>query len=699
MQQLQSKTLGFLYAERSRWVLWMPVLFGLGIGIYFLLPTEPHPWQIALGSALAIAILALGVWRRGFLLLGSVALLVALGMADAAWRTQQLAAPALSQPLNYTTVQGVIDEVTPRPEDTKVILREVSIDRLARAETPLKVSLTLRGEAARNGLHKGDHIRLPAGFFPPPKPAFPGSYQFDRHFYFRQIGANGYSFGMAMPEVLEKAQEETGFSGWLAAARQYIFDLFMKRMGAREGSVAAALTMGEQQAIPKDIFDSMRDSGLAHVLSISGLHLALAAGIFYVCIRYGLAAIPFFALRFNIKKVAAAVGLLGAFAYLLLAGAPIPAQRSYVMIALVLLAVLFDRQVTPMRSLALAAMMILVWLPESILNPSFQLSFAATVALVAYYEHWRESDREVAKPYSRGRKFAAYWWGIIVTSGVATVATTPFILHHFEGFPIYSILGNLMSLSLVSFWIMPVIVLILVLLPFGAAEWLLPVLKLGIQLMIGAAEWVASLPMAVVDLPPLSTGGLMLCTLGGIWLCLWQNRWRHVGWLPVLLGLGTLFFYQPPDIILSGDGKRIAMRVGKSEMAMLRGRPDGFQQEQWRRFARVDAFTTVKKAEAGDALRCDRHGCLHHWQGETTSVAYDREALQEDCGETGRMIAPEWSVYGELRQHCAAQVIDRRQLAESHGMALWLGKNQKILTVRQAIGQRPWNLDATSPRR
>lgn len=692
MQQMQSKIRDFLSLERSRWILWAPVCFGVGIGLYFQLRYEPSLLLLSLLAVLAAGLLVLALWKGRLVLPACMLALVAFGAGDAAWRTARLDAPVLERKINFAVVDGIIEEITPRPDDTRLLLRVERFDRLPPEKTPHKVSVTVKAKLSSDALHLGDTVRVKAGFFPPPLPALPGGFQFNRHFYFQQIGGNGYAFSKAPPEVLRRAEEKGGVLAAIAEIRRTVFLQFTQNMEPQAGAVAAALTMGEQRAIPESVFNNMRDAGLAHVLSISGLHLALAAGISFFGLRLCFALIPPLAGRYNSKKIAACIALLGSFGYLLLAGWPLPAQRSYVMVALVLLAVLFDRQVTPIRSLALAAMVILLFVPESLLSPSFQLSFAATLALVAYYEHWRERTPEV-KPFverSWRQRFLRYWWDIVVTSAAATTATMPFVLYHFEGFPLYSILGNLLSLSIVSFWIMPVIVLFLLLWPIGLGDWLIPVLELGIKAMLAMAHWVAELPHAVADFPPLSTPALVACAFGGLWICLWQSKPRHLGWIPVLCGLVSLFWYQPPDVFVSDDGQKVAVRVTPQAVVMVEGRTDGFQQEQWKRFARVTEFERRSGATGKEHIRCDALGCRYRYNGHEVAITHHREALYEDCADAALVIAPDWSVRG--KRHCNGMLFDRAALTRQGGILFWLTEEGiRRQTVRDAIGDRPWS--------
>lgn len=691
MRELQSKILDLWYAERPRWILWLPVLLGMGVGIYFGLENEPPRWPL---TGVLVLMLAAALVLRKRLLWAGVLLAFACvvgGVALGAWRSHSLAAPVLERDLYVQEIVGVVREISLRQDSTRLTLGNARIPALSPEETPRYVTVSLRQHADK-AIALGDTVRLRAGFFPPPQPVIPGGYAFNRHFYFQQIGATGYSPGKAQPEIVHKAAEQEGFAAAIARARHHIALYLMERMGMREGPVAAALMVGEQRAIPDDIYEAMRVSGLVHILSISGTHLSLAAGIMFFATRLLLAAIPAFAARYDGKKAAAVTALIGSFIYLLLAGSPISAQRSFVMVALVLLAVMLSRNVTPIRSLCLAGLLILVTAPESLLNPGFQLSFAATIGILSYYEYWREKPRmEEPREWSWRRKQAHFWGGIVSTSVIATLTTVPYILYHFDGLPTYSVLGNLLVLPLVSFWIMPLIVLVLLLMPFGLADWLVPLLQFGIWLMDETAAWVAALPYAEISLPPLTTAAIAVVTLGGLWGFLWQRWWRHLGWLAVAAGLLTLCFYRPPDMVVSADGKKIAVRTAPGAAVMLRGQRSGFMQDGWQRFMQVDGFGLRKDAPE-EVLRCDTLGCIYHIHGKEIAVVQHRAALAEDCGRADMTLTPQWSAYHDAKSLCpGALLFDRRWLVKSGGAVFWLDGEIRHRTVAEIQGNRPWS--------
>jgi competence protein ComEC len=691
--ELQNKIQALWYAERPRWILWVPVWVGIGVGWYFALENEPSLMPLLSGLGV-LSVLGVAAWWRGraaLALLLCVACCVLAGLTAGTWRSQAMTAPILEKPLFPREVVGQVAEITTRPDSTRLTLEQVEIAYLPPERAPKYVTVSLR-EHLREGVELGDTVRLRAGFFPPPMPVIPGGYAFNRHFFFKQIGATGYTMGYVQPEIVQKGASRSTGAAWLAKQRHAIAQWLIDGMGIRLGAIASALMVGEQKAISDDIYEAMRQSGLVHVISISGLHLTLAAGIMFFSVRLLLAMIPAFALRYDGKKAAAILALASTFMYLLLAGAPISAQRSFVMVVLVLGAVLLSRNVTPIRSLCLAAFLLLIFTPESMLNPGFQLSFAATLGILAWHEYWSgRAHRTAPEEWTWQRKQMRFWGGVISTSAVATLATLPFILYHFEGLPVYSVLANLLVMPLVSLWIMPLVVLCLLLYPLGIGDWVLPLLKAGLYVMVRAAEWVVSLPYAIIDLPPLSTPAITAIALGGLWLCLWQTRWRLLGMLAVVMGAMSLLFYAPPDMVISADGKKIAVRSAPDAVTMLRGQRTGFTQDGWKRFMRVEAFRLRSETDE-TRVHCDRLGCIYRWNGQEAAVSYHRATLAEDCALSDVVITPDWSSYRDHGADCAAQIYDRGWFAKTRGAAFWITpEGFRIRTVAETLGNRPWS--------
>ncbi len=356
LTSLYNKIRAILAAESDRTILFVPVLMSFGVAWYFHQLSEPPVW---LGAVLFFASLA-----ASWLFLSRPALrycllafaLVALGIMLAQWRTWHVNVITLKEPIAFTHVTGHISEIDPKPGGSKLLLEDVRIDALPKEKTPARITLTLK--SYNPDLITGQVISLRAGLFPPPSEAMPGGYDFSRYFYFREIGATGY--GMAPIDITPlEASGERHFDLWFSDFRHRLTESIRSYFHEPAGAVAAAFVTGETTTIPDEINNNMRISGLYHLLAVSGMNLSVVAGLAFFSLRLLLAAIPWVALRYPIKKWAALLALIASYIYLRVSGTPVSAERAFFMVSLIFIAILLDRDPMPMRSLAFAAFCIL----------------------------------------------------------------------------------------------------------------------------------------------------------------------------------------------------------------------------------------------------------------------------------------------------------------------------------------------------
>jgi competence protein ComEC len=358
-------------------------------------------------------------------------------------------------------VRGRLIETGINSGQQRYILDNLSIRGVPAHETPRRVHIRVHvpsqdgGDGAAHQPVPGDYVRLRASLRPPLGPVAPGAWDFARQSWFQGIGAVGFAYGAA--ELIEVAGEPPrgGISVWLRNFCHLVSARIVDVLGERGGALATALLTGDRSAIPETTLKNMRASGLAHLLAISGLHVGLVADIIFVVVRLELAAIEPLALRYPIKKWAAATALIGSLCYLLLSGASIPTQRAFLMTSLVLLAVILDRTTISMRLIALAAFVLLLFRPESLMGPSFQMSFAASVSLVAAYGMLRRPLAKLASGANLKLRPLLYVLGVAVTSVIAGGATAPFTIYHFNRFAEYGLLANLAAVPLTGLWVMP----------------------------------------------------------------------------------------------------------------------------------------------------------------------------------------------------------------------------------------------------
>jgi competence protein ComEC len=677
--------------ERDRWTLWLAVAFGGGIALYFALPDEPAPW---LGAIVAMAGLigAAGLRRRPALMLLALALAgAALGLAWSGYRTALIAAPVIGERLGPVGLSGRVVAATPRKAGYRLLLADIESDAFSAATRPMRVRLTVRGRAGNAALERprpGDRVRLRAILMPPPRPAMPGAFDFARRAYFQQLGAVGIVLGR--PAIERLAAADTAAT-WLARFRDTTTRRILAAVDGTAGAIAAALMTGERGAIPDDVLAAMRDSGLAHLLAISGLHIGLVTGIVFFVLRFALAAIEPLALRFAIKKWAAVGAIFGGFFYLLLSGATVPTQRAFLMTLAVMIAILCDRAPISMRLVAWAAVLVLVLAPEAIFGASFQLSFAAVAALVAVYETMAPRLARLGGA-GTGRRLGRYLLAVLLTTAVAGLATLPFAVYHFNRVALYGIVANLAAVPLTGFWIMPWAMLGFVLMPFGLEGWALTPMGWGIDALVGVARRVAGWPGAVALLPAMSGIGLALVAFGGLWLCLWRERWRYLGAPLVIAGLASVMATRPPDLVIDEGGRMYAARLADGELAISSRRKPGFVARTWLRRAGLDQPAPWPRKGLGPRgpLACDRLGCIYRRAGQSVALIASDAAREEDCRRATVLV----SRYRIARRACpgVAAIIDGPALRVGGAHALWLDAGGiRIERVEDRRGRRPWS--------
>ena len=462
---LRMNILSSLFNDFQRWPLWLPVFLGLGICLYFSLPFEPPLW-IAGGGMFVFGVTLVFVRLQLLRLLCLSIGMMTLGFSVALFRTYLLHTQMLHYPLPPLILEGCVNQVELKPIQQGTFYQRLILTNL-KAKTaeklPSKIRLSLRGKRER--LWPGQIIRLKAKLNPILESSLPRGFDFRRQAYFNGIGATG--FALSSPELIGY---ETNWRMHLERRREEITAYFLTHLPAPSGAIAAALVTGDKAAIPEDVRERFINSGLAHILAISGLHLTIIAGVVFMVIRRSIALIPPLCLAYNSKKMAAMGTILMTLFYLILSGFGIPAQRAFIMITVVMGAILMDRTALSMRTVALAASIILISMPESLLGPSFQLSFAAVVSLVAGYEAWKNPMAHWIMGGGVFRKGLVYAGGLVFTSMLATLATLPFTIYLFHRFSLHAIEANLVAIPLTSLILMPSALLTCLLTPIGLGE-------------------------------------------------------------------------------------------------------------------------------------------------------------------------------------------------------------------------------------
>jgi competence protein ComEC len=685
---LAAKLQGWVRAETGagRLLPWLPIAFGGGIAFYFAAAREPVAWVAAAAAAMLCTAAFLLRRQKAFPAAVMMAALAA-GFATATLKTARVAHGVLARPMFSVSLKGFVQTREERERTDRFVLRVVQMES-PRAQARLEqVRLSVKKGAAPV---VGSFVELKARLLPPLAPLRPGSYDFGRDMYFQGIGASGFVMGGI--KTLEPP-----FSGGLAlryaAFMQGLRDAIDARirtvLSGDQRAIATALLTGRRDAISPPVNDAMFISGLGHVLSISGYHMAVVAGVVFFSVRAMLALIPALTVTFPIKKWSAAAALAAAAFYLLLSGAEVATQRSFFMTAVVLIAIMVDRRAVTFRTLAVAAMIVLSIAPEALVHPSFQMSFAATLGLVALVQVGM--PMLFASPDHSATARAALWGGreiamLALASLVAGLATTPYAAFHFHRVTPYGVLANLAAMPVVSVLVMPAGLLGLVAMPFGFDGLFWRIMEFGIDWMIVVAQWVAALPGAIGRIAAFGTGPLIAASVGIILLGLLRTPLRWSGAGAIAVAVVWALAASQPDILISADGHSVGVRGRDGRLRLMRTTKDTFLVKEWLA-ADADARLPAD-ASLADGVSCDAAGCVAQLpDGGFVALALRPEALADDCARAAVIVTAR-----QASADCAALVIGRERLQRQAATSLRRIRGGFVTDAVRPIGvDRPWS--------
>lgn len=673
----------WLDAERDQLANWIPVGLGIGIAAWQFLGDRGIWPVIAVISLLygASFALAKGRWSRA--VLRGAALAIGVGFAVIAAKSALVAEPPL-QKIWIGSFYARIAKVESLPARDTVRLE---LETGHHAGLPPKVRVNLSPGQYRPDFLPGAVILLRARLMPPAPPALPGGYDFARRAWFARIGATGTALG---PVQLYKAAPG---SAWLPALRARLGAHVHRNMPGPDGAIGAAFVNGDQGGIGEHDADAMRNSGLAHLLSISGLHVTAAVGAIFFLTSRLLSLFPWLALRVTVPLVAAGAGALGAIGYTLLTGSEVPTVRSCVAALLVLAALALGREALTTRVVAFGAAFVLLFWPDAMAGPSFQLSFAAVATIIVLHEtpwmnrHFGRRDEFIAFRLLRGLL------SILLTGLAIELVLAPIALFHFHKTGLYGALANVVAIPLTTFVIMPAEALALLfdIVGLGAPFWW--VASEGIGIILQIAHGISGLPGAVSMLPVMPIWAYGAILSGALVFGLLRSNWRYAGMLPYAIGIGAMLLAPRPDILITGDGKHLALVSPRGSVALLRTGAGDYVRDMIRENAGVVAEPMA--IEAWPGARCSKDSCLiaverggRKWQILATRSRYqiDYNELIDICSASDIVVSDRW-----LPDACKPRWLkaDRHFLARSGGLAIYL-PSERIESVNAKNRHMPW---------
>lgn len=493
-------------------------------------------------------------------------------------------------------------------------------DRELYPNPPSKISINLIKNFS--ALKVNDLIAVRAMLQPPKSKEFPDDFDFKFDAKFKKIGAYGFAIGEA--KVLREARISSA-DEWFDFLREKVRSKILNAINGDEAGIVMAFLIGDQSQVSSDMMTKIRSSGLAHLLSISGFHLSLAGAICFVCVRFLLSRSEYLALNFDLKKISAIVAIFGTYFYLQIAAAPISAQRAFLMILLVLIALFLGERINAKRSVACSALILILLNPYVVFNISFQLSFIAILVLVnfSFYKK-RDLNRHFLL------RFFDYFFEIILVSILIQITTAPFLMRSFQNLAILGFVTNIVAIPLTSFVVMPLGFLALFLMPFAAEKIPLILMKHGIILIEKIADFVAAFELSHWLVPQFSSCGLIIAVVGLSLILLSSSYLRYVGILVFVCSFMTIFFVKKPDILFEGRQKFFAIYEQNSLIFSKYLKPSK-QRQLWMNKAEEKKFKTFLTAPQKNIL-CDEKKCVLNKE-KRILVLLKRNKISEICAE------------------------------------------------------------------
>lgn len=686
-----SKWLSFienwLESEQERLPLLIPVGIGLGISIWQGFGAEIW-WLLACACA-GTSILGFSIGPpsrlKGLMIVG--ALLVGMGFGAITLKSWLCGAVPLERPW-IGKLNGRVESI----ED--VSARDIVRYRIfvgQHPELPPIIRVNIDHQLASPVIAPGSVIEFKARLMPPPGPALPGSYDFARTAWFDGIGATGRILGQV--RILSPPQNQQDF--W-NSARNALSKRIQLAMGTETGPVGSALLVGTRGSIEEVDAEALRNSGMAHLLSVSGLHVTAVVGGTFMLVASLLALWPWLALRLSVPLASAACAAVIAVLYTLLTGAEVPTVRACVAALLILVALAMGRDALSLRLLAAGATFVLLFWPEALAGPSFQLSFAAVGTIILLHDSkWMRhfmQRREEALPLRIMRQFL----GLLLTGLAIELVLAPIALFHFHKSGLYGALANIAAIPLTTFLVMPAQLLGLladvVWSGLGAPFWW--VAKQAITAILWIAHSVSAAPGAVALLPEMPVWAFGTAILSGLGIAIFGSRWRWLALGPMVIATTAMLSASRPDMLLTGDGQHLAVVYGDGQLALLRPRAG--------EYARSILGETAAVGEVAIALD-DMRGAVCNSDGCTFALQKGRRdwrilALRSDymipsmelaaaCRRSDIVISSRWLPWSCKPRWLKA---DATLLEKTGGLAFYLA-DAKISSVAAENAHHPWS--------
>ncbi|HEY8290280.1 MAG TPA: ComEC/Rec2 family competence protein, partial [Acetobacteraceae bacterium] len=613
----------WLEQERERFVLWLPVFMGAGVLAYYALRFEPPVW-VGVVAAVPTVVAGIGWARMRPLLLPAAA--AALGFASAQAATARAPPLETGLPRHATTIVGTVRAVESLPAGRRITLGDVRLDGADPALTRL---LRVRLRATDPGpVGTGDQVSVRALVRPPPPPAYPGAWDLQRDAFYAGRGGSGFALA---PLHRLSHMEPTGFTGFVQRLREQVAQRVAAAIPGAAGAVSVTLLTGAATGIPEADHQAFRDSGLAHLLAVAGLHIGIVMGFAFGVVRWSLALSERASLFWPTRKLAAVAALAAGAGYMVLTGMHVPIVRSFTMACLFTVGLLAGRRAVSLRGLGLAAVVLMTVAPQEVPGVSFQMSFSAVLALISGYEALRPWLRRL-HGRSWHRRFASHLVALALTSALAGTASAPYGAYHFGHLQLYFVIANMVAVPLTALWVMPAGLIALPLMPLGLERLALVPMGWGAEVVIWVARTTASWPAATLPVAHMPAWGLAVLSVGLAWVGLWRGRVRLAGLLAIGLGIASPAMIRPPDLLVAAAGRLLAVRTPAGVFFQQAHGGSRFVRDAWMQYWAAGSAQALPEAgQIADAgIVCGAGACLLQPRADASAALLVRGATHPE---------------------------------------------------------------------
>ncbi|MDN5248108.1 MAG: ComEC/Rec2 family competence protein [Wolbachia endosymbiont of Tyrophagus putrescentiae] len=653
--------------EKHNLILWFPVLQCVGILIYFSLNSEPSLAVTMLIVFSGLYLFFISYKKYTILSIMLVALL--MGFTASKFKTVWVDTKVLDKEIYLKNITATIKDVNDKGTYKQFLLYEIKGTKFQLDN--IRISVRTRVE---QNIKIGDHVRLSAKLFPLKTAPSEYAYDFARIAYYQRISATGFATSKV---TLYKKTKIKKLQEYIESFRQYIYENLQYNIKRPNADIVSALLIGKKDGIDQKTMDAIRNSGIAHLFAISGLHLSFIAGLFFMTFRNLFAVSETLTLKYNTKKISAFLTILPTTFYLLITGAQISAQRAYIMVILVLISVMIERKYRGLIAIAFAASVILIIEPESILKPGFQMSFSAVLALISSYQINANKLFKI--------KILRYFISIMISSIIASLATVPYTMYNFNYFSISGIITNLVAIPVVTLVIIPLGIIYIIFIPLGIEKLVVPLIEYPIDGVLQVVNAIADLKYLVIPIHTFPALSIIVITFGLLWLCLWEQNWRFFGIFFIASGVFLGVIHKTPDILVNADN--IAIKENNNLLYSLTRKTRNFVVKTWAKQNGQNEITShTKYNNRNKRLECGSYGCIYSKENSgLVLLAYQNKDIVKNCDSVDLIIQLNKFDYSV----CDSKIINYTDLKAYGTHLIWLGYDN--IKIKKTRSNRPWH--------